>query len=118
MRVAVVGHVEWVDFVPVPRLPQAGQIVHGHMITGREPTAEDMEPLSWALYQLCNKMSAIEATAAKAMLLRGLPMTRLRAHTKGGRRGVRRPLLYCPVLRNGDHPDAAAMLRRWRPALS
>ena len=28
MKVAVVGHVEWVDFVRVERLPQPGDIVH------------------------------------------------------------------------------------------
>ncbi|HEY2772253.1 MAG TPA: PfkB family carbohydrate kinase [Solirubrobacteraceae bacterium] len=28
MRVAVVGHVEWVDFVPVRRLPVPGEVVH------------------------------------------------------------------------------------------
>src|SRR5438270_11313191 len=28
MRVAVVGHIEWVDFVPVPRMPQPGDVVH------------------------------------------------------------------------------------------
>src|SRR6266508_6091388 len=28
MRVAVVGHVEWVDFVRVERLPAPGQIIH------------------------------------------------------------------------------------------
>jgi ribokinase len=28
MRAAVVGHVEWVDFVPVARVPLAGEIVH------------------------------------------------------------------------------------------
>jgi ribokinase len=27
-RVAVVGHVEWVDFVPVARLPRPGEVVH------------------------------------------------------------------------------------------
>jgi ribokinase len=27
-RVAVVGHVEWVDFVPVVRLPAAGDVIH------------------------------------------------------------------------------------------
>jgi ribokinase len=27
-RVAVVGHVEWVDFMPVPRLPPRGQVIH------------------------------------------------------------------------------------------
>jgi|SRR5215207_8632018 len=29
-RVAVVGHVEWVDFVVVPRLPRSGDILHVH----------------------------------------------------------------------------------------
>ena len=28
MRVAVVGHVEWVEFVRVPRVPAAGEILH------------------------------------------------------------------------------------------
>src|SRR5438067_8764491 len=28
MRVAVVGHVEWVEFLRVPRVPAAGDIVH------------------------------------------------------------------------------------------
>lgn len=28
MRLAVVGHVEWVEFVPVDRVPLAGEIVH------------------------------------------------------------------------------------------
>ena len=28
MRVAVVGHVEWVEFVRVPRVPASGEIVH------------------------------------------------------------------------------------------
>jgi ribokinase len=27
-RVAVVGHVEWVDFVPVPRMPRPGEVIH------------------------------------------------------------------------------------------
>lgn len=29
MKVAVVGHVEWIDFVKVERLPAAGEIIHG-----------------------------------------------------------------------------------------
>jgi ribokinase len=29
-RVAVVGHVEWVDFAVVPRLPEPGEILHVH----------------------------------------------------------------------------------------
>ncbi len=28
MRVAVVGHVEWVEFARVPRVPRAGEVVH------------------------------------------------------------------------------------------
>ena len=28
--IAVVGHVEWVDFAVVPRLPQPGEILHAH----------------------------------------------------------------------------------------
>jgi ribokinase len=27
-RVAVVGHVEWVDFLPVPRFPRRGEVLH------------------------------------------------------------------------------------------
>jgi ribokinase len=29
VRVAVVGHIEWVEFIPVGRLPEPGQVVHG-----------------------------------------------------------------------------------------
>lgn len=29
-RVAVIGHVEWVDFAPVERVPVAGEVVHAH----------------------------------------------------------------------------------------
>jgi ribokinase len=28
MRVSVVGHIEWVDFVPVARLPRPGEVIH------------------------------------------------------------------------------------------
>src|SRR5689334_6833620 len=28
MRLAVVGHVEWVDFVPVDRMPEPGEVLH------------------------------------------------------------------------------------------
>jgi ribokinase len=28
MRVAVVGHIEWVEFVPVGRLPRPGEVIH------------------------------------------------------------------------------------------
>jgi ribokinase len=30
MRVAVVGHTEWVDFIRVPRIPGPGEIIHAH----------------------------------------------------------------------------------------
>lgn len=29
-RLAVVGHVEWVDFIPIERLPRQGEVVHAH----------------------------------------------------------------------------------------
>jgi ribokinase len=28
MRVAVVGHIEWVDFIPVERMPAQGEVIH------------------------------------------------------------------------------------------
>jgi ribokinase len=27
-RIAVVGHIEWVDFLPVPRFPRRGEVIH------------------------------------------------------------------------------------------
>jgi ribokinase len=36
-RVAVVGHVEWVEFAVVPRMPAAGEIVHASEPSFREP---------------------------------------------------------------------------------
>ena len=27
-RVGVVGHIEWVDFLPVPRFPRRGEVIH------------------------------------------------------------------------------------------
>jgi ribokinase len=35
MRVAVVGHVEWVDFVPVARFPAPGEVVHADGASSR-----------------------------------------------------------------------------------
>jgi ribokinase len=35
MRVAVVGHIEWVDFVPVDRFPAPGDVVHGEQASAR-----------------------------------------------------------------------------------
>ena len=34
------------------------------MLHGRVPRAEDMEPLSWAIWQRCSEISAVEATIA------------------------------------------------------
>ena len=29
-RVAVIGHVEWVEFLPLPRFPRQGEVIHAH----------------------------------------------------------------------------------------
>ena len=44
------------------------QIALASMIAGREPTAEDMEPLSWALYQLCRGTDSVTALLAEFQL--------------------------------------------------
>jgi amidase len=44
------------------------QVAFGRIVTGREPTQEDMEPLSWALWELVSGMSALEAHLASARL--------------------------------------------------
>jgi amidase len=44
------------------------QIKLVEMITGREATAEDMEPLSWALYQLCKSINSVDALLAELQL--------------------------------------------------
>jgi ribokinase len=35
VRVAVVGHIEWVEFVPVPRLPAPGDVIHAEELFAR-----------------------------------------------------------------------------------
>jgi ribokinase len=35
VRIAVVGHIEWVEFVPVRRLPQPGEVIHGDEVFAR-----------------------------------------------------------------------------------
>ena len=45
MRVAVVGHVEWVTFAPVHRLPAPGEIVHAI-----EPFDEAADSLAYAAF--------------------------------------------------------------------
>ncbi|HET6509729.1 MAG TPA: amidase [Baekduia sp.] len=44
------------------------QIKLAELIAGREATADDMEPLSWALYQLCKNIDSIDALAAELQL--------------------------------------------------
>ena len=44
------------------------QIAFGRLVHGREPTEEEMEPLSWALWQLVRGMSALDTHLASAQL--------------------------------------------------
>jgi amidase len=44
------------------------QIVFSGMVAGREPTAEDMEPMSWAIYQLSQSLTAVQGVALLAQL--------------------------------------------------
>jgi amidase len=44
------------------------QIKLAEMIAGREATADDMEPLSWALYELCKNINSIDALLAELQL--------------------------------------------------
>jgi amidase len=51
------------------------QAAFGRMLTGTEPTEEHMEPVSWALWQLVNKMSSLEthlAATRMQLFARGL----------------------------------------------
>ncbi len=34
------------------------------MVAGREPTAEDMEPMSWAIYSMIGQLNAVEGMGA------------------------------------------------------
>jgi amidase len=43
-------------------------IAYSGMVAGRQPTAEDMEPMSWAIFSMVQKLNAIEATAAAVRL--------------------------------------------------
>ena len=48
MRVAVVGHVEWIEFARVERVPAPGEIVHALEKHGRSrPAAARWLPCSW-----------------------------------------------------------------------
>ena len=43
-------------------------IAYSGRIAGRDPAAEDMEPMSWAIYSMIGKMGAIEGMAAAVQL--------------------------------------------------
>jgi amidase len=43
-------------------------IAYSGTIAGREPTAEDMEPMSWAIYSMIGKLGAVEGMAAAVQL--------------------------------------------------
>ena len=44
------------------------QIAFGGMIAGREPTAEDMEPLSWELFNVCKSIDSTTALLAELQM--------------------------------------------------
>jgi amidase len=43
-------------------------IAYSGVVAGREPTAEDMEPMSWAIFSMIKRLGAIEGLAAAAQL--------------------------------------------------
>lgn len=43
-------------------------IAYSGRIAGREPTAEDMEPMSWAIYSMIRELGAIESRGAEVAL--------------------------------------------------
>jgi amidase len=43
-------------------------IAYSGMVGGHEPTAEDMEPMSWAIYSMVKKLGAIESMGATVRL--------------------------------------------------
>lgn len=43
-------------------------IAYSGMVAGREPTAEDMEPMSWAIYSMVGKLNAVEGFGATVRL--------------------------------------------------
>jgi amidase len=44
------------------------QIAFGGMLAGREPTADDMEPLSWELFNLCKSIDSTSALLAELQM--------------------------------------------------
>ncbi len=43
-------------------------IAHSAIVAGREPSAEEMEPMSWAIFSMVRKLGAVEGMAAVARL--------------------------------------------------
>jgi amidase len=43
-------------------------ITYSGMVAGREPTAEDMEPMSWAIYSMVKQLSAVQGMGATVQL--------------------------------------------------
>ena len=43
-------------------------IAYSGMVAGREPTAEDMEPMSWAIFSMVKQLSAVQGAAAAVQL--------------------------------------------------
>jgi amidase len=43
-------------------------IAYSGIVAGREPTADDMEPMSWAIFSMIRKLGAIESQAATVRL--------------------------------------------------
>jgi amidase len=44
------------------------QIVYSGMVAGREPTAEDMEPMSWAIYSMTQSLNALQGKGLEVQL--------------------------------------------------
>jgi amidase len=44
------------------------QIVYSGMVAGHDPTAEDMEPMSWAIYSLAQSMNALQGKGLEIQL--------------------------------------------------
>jgi amidase len=44
------------------------QIAYSGIVAGREPSAEDMEPMSWAIYQMTQSFNALEGMGAEIRL--------------------------------------------------
>ena len=43
-------------------------IAYSAHVAGREPAAEDMEPMSWAIYSMIQKLGAVQGMAAAVQL--------------------------------------------------